>query len=204
MCADTRIETHAVDDVLCVETFHLRVCVEFVEIAHAKRQIGIGKQLDGFGFGQTHDTHLDLFFDRAFFQQFRKTLCRLCETFVAFDCSDDDSGRVEVVVQRFALAQKLRRKENVLAVVFVSHTLSVTHRNGRFDDHDRFRVDAEDGLYDVLHRRSVEIIPLAVIVRRGGNNDVFRILICGFGIECRCEVEFFFGEVFLNILVLDG
>ena len=65
---NTRIETHAVDDVLRVQAFHLGVCIEFVEIAHTECQIGIGKQFDGFGFGQSHDTYLDILFDRTFLE----------------------------------------------------------------------------------------------------------------------------------------
>ena len=43
MCADTRIKTNTVNDGLRVQAFHLGICVQFVEIAHAQSQIGVGE-----------------------------------------------------------------------------------------------------------------------------------------------------------------
>ena len=46
--ADAGVETDAVDDGLCVEAFHLSIGVKLVEVADAKSQVGVGKELHGF------------------------------------------------------------------------------------------------------------------------------------------------------------
>lgn len=48
--ADARIEAHAVDDLFGVQSVGRGVGVEFVEVSHAHRQVGIGEEFDGFGF----------------------------------------------------------------------------------------------------------------------------------------------------------
>ena len=134
--ADTRVETNTIDDVLRVETFHLRVRVEFVEIADTQREVRVREEFDSFRFGKSHDSGLDVLFERTLLEECSKALCSLGEAFVSFDRSDDDTGRVEVVVERFGLAEELGREENVVAVIFAADRLGVSDRNGRFDDHD--------------------------------------------------------------------
>lgn len=45
VCADTRIKSNARDDCLGVETLHLCVCIELVEVRYSKSEIGVGKEL---------------------------------------------------------------------------------------------------------------------------------------------------------------
>ena len=54
VCANTRIETDALDYCLGVESFDLSVCVEFVEIADAQCEVGIGEELYSLGFLHAH------------------------------------------------------------------------------------------------------------------------------------------------------
>ena len=98
MRTDTRVETYAVDNGFRVQPFHLRVRVEFIEIAYAQRQIGVGEELDGFRLRRTHDTHLDILLDRALFEQRRKTFCCGNQCRIAEARTDDDTTRVEVVI----------------------------------------------------------------------------------------------------------
>ena len=97
MRADSRIEAHAVNNRFGVQPFHLGVRVQLVEIAHAKRQIRVGKQLDRFRFRQTHDAHFYLLFERTFLQQRSKPLGFLHQLLVAQNRPDNNSARVEIV-----------------------------------------------------------------------------------------------------------
>jgi len=202
--ADTRIEADTVDDVLGVKAFHLGVGVEFVEIADTEREIGVGKQLNRFRFGEAHDAGLDVRFDGSFLEQGSKSFCCLRKTGIAFDGADNDTRRVEIVVEGLGFAEEFGRKEDIVAVVFAADGLGVTYGDGRFDDHDGRWVDTEDGLDDILYSGSVEVIALTIIVCRSGYDDIFRIFVRGLSIEGRSKIELFFCEIFLDVLILDG
>ena len=68
MRSDSGVEADTLNDLLRVEPLHLGVGVELVEIADAQREICIGKQLDGLGFGGAHDERVDIFFERTLLQ----------------------------------------------------------------------------------------------------------------------------------------
>ena len=51
MRTDTRIETNAFYNLLGIQTFHLCVGVEFVEVADTQSEIGVCEEFHGFGFG---------------------------------------------------------------------------------------------------------------------------------------------------------
>lgn len=59
VCTDTRVETDAFDDGFCVQPFYFCVGVQFVEVADAKGQIGIGKKLHCLGFFCSHEEARD-------------------------------------------------------------------------------------------------------------------------------------------------
>ena len=63
--ADAWVETYAVDDCLCVETLHLGVCVELVEVAHAQCQIGIGEEFHRLCLLHAHEERVDVLLQRA-------------------------------------------------------------------------------------------------------------------------------------------
>ena len=43
MCSNAGVEANAADDGLCVKTFHLGVCIQFVKIADPQGQVSVGK-----------------------------------------------------------------------------------------------------------------------------------------------------------------
>ena len=68
MAADARVETHAIQNLPCVQAFALRVGVQLIEVCHAQRQIGVGKQLDGLGLAEAHQQRVNVRLFRAFLQ----------------------------------------------------------------------------------------------------------------------------------------
>lgn len=90
------------------------VGVKFVEVSHAHGQVGVGKQLDSFGFGGLRQQGRYVGFECALLQQLGKLIC----TLAAF--SHDDSAGVQVVVKCFAFTQELGRKNEVLGAVALS------------------------------------------------------------------------------------
>ena len=51
MGPDTRIQANALDDIARVEPLALGIGIELVEVRNPQRQICVGKELDGLGFG---------------------------------------------------------------------------------------------------------------------------------------------------------
>ena len=107
MVADTRIQTYAVNYGTCIQALHLGVSVKLVEETYAQCQIGVGKQLDCLGLGGTHKERIDFLLDGTFLQQTRKGMGSLLQTGNLFIESNDDSGRIEVVIESLALTQEL-------------------------------------------------------------------------------------------------
>ena len=69
VAADTRVKADTVDDLLGIETLALGVGVQLIEVRHAQRQIGVGKQLDSLGLGEAHEQRVDVFLDSPFLQK---------------------------------------------------------------------------------------------------------------------------------------
>lgn len=116
MRADARVEADAVDDGLGVQPFHLGIGVKFVEVADTQGQVGVGKELHRFGFGQTHEEGVDVFLYRPFLQECGKGAGSFVQTGVAFGTSYDDAAGIKVVVQCLAFAQEFGREDDVLRV----------------------------------------------------------------------------------------
>ena len=49
----------------------------------------------------------------------------------------------------------------------------------------------------------VEEVLLGVVVRGGRNDDIVGILICLFSIEGGPQIQFFFGQIFFYVIILD-
>lgn len=69
MPTDMRAEAHTVDDGLSVKTFHLGICIKFVEITHAQSKIGVGEELDRLGLLQSHEQRVYILLYRDLLQQ---------------------------------------------------------------------------------------------------------------------------------------
>ncbi len=53
------VEANTRDNSLGIEALDLGIGIEFVEVADAKGKVGIGEELDGFGFGHAHEETRD-------------------------------------------------------------------------------------------------------------------------------------------------
>ena len=85
MVTDARVKTDPLDDLAGIQAMGSCVGIEFVEIGHPHRQIGVGKQLDGLGFGRFGEQHRYILLDRALLEQFG-------EDFGAFRALADDNA----------------------------------------------------------------------------------------------------------------
>ena len=54
---DTGVKTYTRDDGLGIESLHLSVCIELIEVRDAQGQVGVGKELHGLGLFQSHKEH---------------------------------------------------------------------------------------------------------------------------------------------------
>ena len=82
----------------------------------------------------------------------------LIESLVALRTAYDDTARVEVIVERLALAEELRSEDDVVAVVFLPNALSVAYRDGRLDDHDGLGVYLHNQFDNFLYMTGIEVI----------------------------------------------
>ena len=66
MRADSWIQTYTLNDRLRIQSLHLRIGIQLVEIAYSQSQIGIGKQFHGLRLFHSHEQGGDLLFDGSF------------------------------------------------------------------------------------------------------------------------------------------
>ena len=232
MHTDARIQADALDDGASVETLDLGVGVEFVEVAHAEGEVGVGEEFDGLSLLHAHEQGVDVVLDSALLQQVGEGLGEgfgvgvadggnggvLFVKLLAFDTlwvAHDDAAGIEVVVERFALAQKFGREEQVEMVAFefgfeqelqgvaLVERAGVAHGDGALDDHQGIGVDAENQVDDVLDVVGVEEILYRVVVGRCSDDDDVGIAVGRGTVEGGSEVEVLLGEVFFDILILD-
>ena len=91
MCAYTRVEAYARDNLAGIETFHLCIGVKFVEIAYAQSQICIGKEFYRLCLLQSHYQHRNIALECARLQHDSKCSCRSFELVEVGKLSD---GRI--------------------------------------------------------------------------------------------------------------
>lgn len=201
MVPDPGIQTYPLNDGLRIQPLHLGIGVQLVEEADTQRQIGVGKEFDGFGLGHPHEERINLLFYRPLPQQGGKGMGRLHQPGVVHIRSDDDPARIEVVVQRPALAQKFGRKNNIVRFHLLPNALGIADGDRTFNHHDRFRVDPLDNFDDGLHAGRIEEVLHRIIIRRCGNHDKVGNPIGAFGIERRPQFQRFGFQVLLNLLI---
>ena len=129
MSTDTRIEANTIDNLLGIQPLHLGISIQFVEIADTQRQIGVGEQFNSLRLGKAHEQSVNVLFNCAFLQEFCKSVCYLYQTSIIHISTNNDTGRIKVIIQSLALAQELRAKNNVVAVEFLTHRSCITNRN---------------------------------------------------------------------------
>ena len=111
------------------------------------------------------------------------------ESFVAEVSTNNDPRGIEVVVQRFALAQELRREQDVSAAGLLADMLGVTHGNGGLDHHERVGIDGHDQTNNRFYRRGVEVVTLRIVVSGRSYNNKLGILVRRLGIQRGGEVQ---------------
>ena len=195
--ADARVEADSFDDLARIQPVGFGVGVQLVEVGHAHGQVGVGEQLDGFGFGAVSKQGGNVLLDGALLQQAGKGFRALG----AF--ANDDARGMKVVVERSTLAQKLRREKNVTRVVFLADALGVTNRHCGLDHHDRVRIDRQDVLNNRFDAARIEKIGLRVVVGRGGDDDEVGIPVGFMLVQGGAQVEGLFGKELLDLPVFD-
>ena len=185
MSTDTRIKANTVNNLLSIQPLHLCIGIQFIEVANTQSQIGIGKQLNSLSLRESHKQRINVFLDCAFLQEFSKNMCSLHQTGVFYIRTNNDTARIQVVVQSLTLTQELRAEDNVIAVIFFTDACGEANRNRRLDYHDCFRVILNYQFDNSFNSRGIKEIFLAVIVGRSCNNNKISIRICFLCIQ-RC------------------
>ena len=222
---DTRIESDTLNNGLGIQSFHLGIGVEFVEIAHTQGEVGIGEELHGLSFFHAHEENGNILFNGTFNEEGGEGLGGflhllhignlangLVLLFIAADLlgvAHDDARGIEVVVQGLALTKELGREEEVelfdsLLGVLEVQTATVTHGDGALDDHHGIGVDREDQVDDILDVMGVEEVPQGVVVGGCSYDNIVGILVGRSTIEGGGEVELLLGEILLDVVVLNG
>ena len=201
--ADARVQSHTRYDGLGVESLHLGIGVQLVEVAYPERQVGVGEEFHRLCLCETHEEGVDVLLDGSLLQEFCEEMRRLVEPIISCRSAHDDAARVEIVVERLALAQEFGGEDDVLAAHLPAYVLGVAHWDGALDDHDGIWVHLLDQLDDLFYMRCVEVVLHGVVV--GWRGDYHEVGIpVGFGcIGGSPEVELFLCQVFLDVFVLD-
>ena len=203
MAANARVKAYAVDNLLGVQSLHLGIGVQLVEVGNAQCQIGVAEQLNCLCFSKAHEQRINIFFNRTLLQQTSEGVRSFHEALILQVSADDDAARIKVIVQRLALAQKLRAEDNVLAAGFLTDALGVANRNRGFDNHDGVRIVLHNQLDNCFYGTCVEEVLLAVIVRRCSDNNEVCVFISHLCIQRSNKVQLLLCQIFFNIIVLN-
>ena len=201
MATNTRVEAYTADDLSGVQATGIGIRIELIEICHTQSQEGVGEQLDRLGFGGATDQFRNagctigvlavmLFRCGSLCQQVRKGAGSFHSRGIIHRRADDDTRRVQVVVQRMALTQELWGEDDLLIAGLLTQLRGVADRNRRLDDDPTVRVIFTDGLYGGFHARGVEVVLALVIVGGGSHNRVISTGICNGRISGGLEVQF--------------
>ena len=129
--ADAGVKTDSFDDRSSLESLDFRIGVQFVEVGDAERKVGIHEQLCGFRLRVPHEERLDRILDGSLLEKSGKGVCGIFRLLIA---SDDDAGRVEVVVEGFAFPQKLRAEEDIVHARLFADVDRIANRDRGLDD----------------------------------------------------------------------
>ena len=211
---DPGIETDALDDLGGVQSFDLGVCVQFVEVADAEREIGVHEELRGFGLGEAHEKGIDILLVGALLQQRGEDVGLLSGVVGGFIIADDDPAGIQVVIQGLGFAQELRAEQNVVDAELLADVPGVTYRDGRLNDDRRLILGRSvfcrlhDKFYDRFHSAAVKEVLLGIIVGRRCYNDKIGISVSLSRVRGRLKVQLSrsllrFSKKLLDILVFD-
>ena len=203
MAADTRIKANAIDDLLGVQPLAFCVGIQSIEISHAQSQIGVSEQLDRLGLSEAHEQCVNVLLDCTFLEQTSKLMCGFHQTFIVQVSTNDDTGRIQVIVKGFRFTQELRAEDNIFGIELLTHRSGISNRDSRFDDHNGIRIIFHNQLNHSLNRRSIKVLGLAIIVGRSRDYNKIRIRVCNLCIQRCGQIQVFFCQVFFNIIILN-
>ena len=220
VAADARLQADAVDDVAGVEAADLAVGVELVEVGHAQRQVGVGEQLHCLGLGGAqHELgdalravgvdSLQLGGVGALRQQAGEAFGSCDGVGILLGRANHDTGRMQVVVERLALAQELGAEEDLVIAQPLAQARGVADGDGRLDDDPGVRVHGAHGGDGGLDGARVEEVPVAVVVGGRGDDGVVGARV-GLGhVDGGVQVELALPRLglrqeALDLVVLDG
>ena len=166
MVSDTRVKAYTLNYRLRVESSHLCVCIELVEIRHTEGKIGICKKLDRLRLCRIHEADLYVLLDRTFREKVCKGLSNGEKLFVSVGYTDYYAARVEVIVKCTSLAEKFRAEQYFSTGVSYSHPFGKTDGNGGLNYHKSVRVNRYYLLYNALDRACVEMVLRRIVIRR--------------------------------------
>ena len=209
MGTDAGIQADALDNRPGIKAFHLRVGIQFIEIADPQRQVGVGEQLHRLGLGRAHQEHRHILPDGALPQETGEGAGGVGEVRIA---AHDDSAGVEVVIQGLAFAEELGREEDARCLRPVAAAAGeplpdppgIADRHGGLDHHHRGGIDLHHQADDLLDMGGVEEIPDGIIIGRRGNDHERRIPVGRRPVQGRREVKLRLPEILLDVRVGDG
>ena len=220
VAADARLQTHAVDDVAGVEAADLAVGVELVEVGHAQRQVGVGEELHGLGLGgaqhELRDADGSVSVHALELRGVRPLGEQACEALggrdglgVVLGRAHHDAGRMQVVVESLALAQKLGTEEDLAVAQPLAKASGVADGDSRLYDDPGVRVHRANGGDGGLDGARVEEVPVRVVVGGRGDDGVVGARICLGHVDRGAQVELALPRLglrkeALDLIVLDG
>ena len=200
MAADARVEADTADDLGGVEATRFRIGVELVEIRDTQREERVREQFDRLRlrratdeFGDAHRAigvhSLMLLGRRTLRKQVREGVRGGDGRVIIHRRAHDDARRVQVVIERMALAQELRGEDDLLVTGLLTQLRRVADRNRRLDDDPAIRVVFADRLDRGLDARRVEVVLLRIIIRRRRDDGVFGSSVRDRRIDGRLEIK---------------
>ena len=136
MVADSGVQTDTFDDRPCIQSLQLRISVQFVKVADTQGKVRIGKELHRLCLRKAHEHGVNIFLQGTFLQQVCKGVRGIHQTGIRQVGAYNDTAGIQIVIQRFALTQKFRTEQDVLAVHLFPDTFGIAHRNRGFNHHD--------------------------------------------------------------------
>ena len=171
------------------------------------RLLQLGEQIaeaHGLGFSEAHQECVDIILNGSFLQQGCKFFGGCDKALVGEVCAYDDAAGVEVVVKSTALTEKFRRENDVAASCALTYSGCKSHWYGGLYDHYCFWIAPHHKFNDSFNSTCVEEIFLAVVVCGSGNNHIFSLAICLFGIESCMKIKLLVSQEVFNLAVNDG
>ena len=203
MTANAGIQADTLDNLSGIQALHLGIGIQFVEVADTQCQISVSEQFNSLCLGKAHKQSIDIFLKSTFLQEFCKSVCCLYQTSIIHISTNNDTGRIKIIVQSLALTQEFRAKNDVVTVELLTNACCITNRNSALDNHDSFRVVLDDQFNDGFYRTRVKKILLAIVICRSCDHYKISITVCFPSIQSRSQIQLFLCQILFNIFILN-